>query len=444
MEDVLKCLTKGDFVMGGENHNSHGCMVTFPNESPFPNMPKNVGEDRRFMAMPAYIGGPFDMAGMKWYGSNTANKEIGLPRSILMVMLNDKTTGAPVCLMSGNLLSAYRTGAIPGVGLRHLAPKGAKTGAIYGPGVMGKTSLDAFMATCPELDTLKVKGRGKKSLDSFLEYVKATYPQLTTVTVVDDIETLVRDSDVISFAATAGTDPSKYAYVKGEWIKPGALIVAPSAFDMETDFLKEKCKKVVDNIKLYEAWAEEYPYPTFGSINIIGAKFTDMCHDGIISKSDITDMGDILLGNASGRDSDDQIIIYSVGGMPVEDVAWGKVCYENAVKKWTFKGMDGMKHVAAFLTKSEPQVIQAHEASSEVIMNNCIRCHTQLNTEFVKTGKIDYMMSQVGEGKACWDCHRDVPHGGKNSLSGTPGAIVPLPESPVPEWLRKMVNQKDK
>ena len=72
------------------------------------------------------------------------------------------------------------------------------------------------------------------------------------------------------------------------------------------------------------------------------------------------------------------------------------------------------------------------------------RFPNRVNTEFVKTGKIDYMMSQVGEGKACWDCHRDVPHGGKNSLSGTPGAIVPLPESPVPEWLRKMVNQKDK
>ena len=56
-----------------------------------------------------------------------------------------------------------------------------------------------------------------------------------------------------------------------------------------------------------------------------------MCHDGIISKSDITDMGDILLGNASGRDSDDQIIVYSVGGMPVEDVAWCKVCFDNAV-----------------------------------------------------------------------------------------------------------------
>jgi cytochrome c nitrite reductase small subunit len=71
------------------------------------------------------------------------------------------------------------------------------------------------------------------------------------------------------------------------------------------------------------------------------------------------------------------------------------VPHENFVKKWTFKGMDGVKHVAAFLTSSEPQVIQAHPASSQVIMNNCIRCHEQLNTELVKTGRIDYMMSEV-------------------------------------------------
>lgn len=57
-----------------------------------------------------------------------------------------------------------------------------------------------------------------------------------------------------------------------------------------------------------------------------------MVHDGIITKEKISDMGDILLGNKPGRESDEQIIIYSVGGMPVEDVAWGKVCYENAVR----------------------------------------------------------------------------------------------------------------
>lgn len=114
------------------------------------------------------------------------------------------------------------------------------------------------------------------------------------------------------------------------------------------------------------------------------------------------------------------------------------VPHQNQVRKWAFKGTDGMKHVAAFLTRSESQVVQAQDGSSEVIMDNCIRCHTQLNTEFVKTGRIDYMMAKANEGKACWDCHRNVPHGGNNSLSATRDAKVPLPPSPVPEWLRKM------
>ena len=102
MDELLKILDKGDYRMGGENGNSHGCMVTFPDEPEFPHMPKNA-PDRRFMAMPAYVGGKFDVAGMKWYGSNVKNREKELPRSILMVMLNDKETGAPLSLMSGNL-----------------------------------------------------------------------------------------------------------------------------------------------------------------------------------------------------------------------------------------------------------------------------------------------------------------------------------------------------
>ena len=110
MEEVVKLLDDGDYRMGGENGNSHGCMISFPDNPEFPNMPKN-GPDRRFMAMPAYLGGKFDMAGVKWYGSNVENREKGLPRSILMVILNDKETGAPKAFLSANLISAYRTAA---------------------------------------------------------------------------------------------------------------------------------------------------------------------------------------------------------------------------------------------------------------------------------------------------------------------------------------------
>jgi len=90
------------------------------------------------------------------------------------------------------------------------------------------------------------------------------------------------------------------------------------------------------------------------------------------------------------------------------------VPHENAVKKWFFKGMDGMRHASVFMMRGEPQVIQAIDESAEVIMNNCIRCHMQLNTEFVNTGRIDHEMAMAGEGKACWGCHREVPHGGTN------------------------------
>ena len=79
MEEVIRCLNVGDYVMGGENHNSHGSQVSFPARSPFPNMPLDEGDDRRFMAMPAYIGGSIDLVGMKWYGSNSANRQKGLP-----------------------------------------------------------------------------------------------------------------------------------------------------------------------------------------------------------------------------------------------------------------------------------------------------------------------------------------------------------------------------
>lgn len=43
MEEVVKLLDDGDYRMGGENGNSHGCMISFPDNPAFPNMPKNGG-----------------------------------------------------------------------------------------------------------------------------------------------------------------------------------------------------------------------------------------------------------------------------------------------------------------------------------------------------------------------------------------------------------------
>ncbi|MDU9031223.1 tyramine oxidase subunit B [Pseudomonas mediterranea] len=333
MEEMFSLLYKGDYRMAGPNNDSHGAMVTFPESSPFPNMPKPTA-DRRMMAMPAYLGGSFCTAGVKWYGSNIANREKGLPRSILMFTLNDPDTGAPLAHMSANLLSAYRTGAIPGVGARHLARKDSKVIGLLGPGVMGKTTVAAFIAACPQIDTLKLKGRSQKSLLDFIDWIKSTYPQITTIKVVDTIEEVVRDSDLVTYCTSGETgDPTTYPLVRKEWVKPGAFLAMPAGCNICEGMEQADVRKVLDNTGLYHAWYEELPKPAHKYVPVIGVRFMDMIAEGKLQPEQLEDIGKIVTGDAPGRLNDEEIIIMSVGGMPVEDVAWGTVVYRRAVEQ---------------------------------------------------------------------------------------------------------------
>lgn len=333
MEEMFGLLYRGDYRMAGANNDSHGAMVTFPDSSPFPTMPKPTA-DRRLMAMPAYLGGRFGTAGVKWYGSNIANREKGLPRSILLFTLNDADTGAPLAHMSANLLSAYRTGAVPGVGARHLARKDSRVIGLLGPGVMGKTAVAAFLAVCPLIDTIRVKGRGAQSLNAFIAWVKANYPQIATIEVVETLEAVVRDADIVTFCSSGEVgDPSRYPQVKREWVKPGAFLAMPAACSLDEGMERDDVRKVLDNTGLYHAWFEEVPKPAHCAIPVIGVRFMDMLAEGKLTAAQLEDIGKIVVGEAPGRRNDSEIIIMSVGGMPVEDVAWGTVIYRNALEK---------------------------------------------------------------------------------------------------------------
>ena len=90
---------------------------------------------------------------------------------------------------------------------------------------------------------------------------------------------------------------------------------------------------MADNIMLYEAWEDEMPYPAYESIPIPAVHCMDLIHDGKMTENQIDDLGDVLIGKAPVHRKKDEIVVYSVGGMPVEDVAWGTVCYRNAVKR---------------------------------------------------------------------------------------------------------------
>ena len=324
MCEVYRLMGEGDYIMGGGNHNSHGQMISFPDEPVHAGMPKN-GPDRRFMTMEAYLGGKFHICGEKWYGSNVENLKKGLPRSILMVMLNDCDTGAPVALMSANLLSAMRTGAIPGVGARYLAKKDSKVIAMIAAGAISRSCLPSLLIACPGIDTVKIYDVFPAAAEGMKKIVEEKYPQIKQVILCDSIEECVKDADVINVAASGKVAPR----IEESWLKPGAFISMPANVDMDLDFMLKKCRFVVDNWKMYEAWGIELGYPVVEKIGVTGA-LLDMVHDGVISKDLFINLGEIIAGKVPGRESDDQIILFKQGGQPTYDVAWGWECWQRA------------------------------------------------------------------------------------------------------------------
>ena len=115
------------------------------------------------------------------------------------------------------------------------------------------------------------------------------------------------------------------------------------------------------------------------------------------------------------------------------------VPHNNVLNKYYFKAKDGLRHATIFTLKKEPQVIFIREEGAQVVHNNCIRCHSQQITDPKLSVSVEEHQAHMQERK-CGDCHREVPHGRVNSLSSVPNARVPLPESPVPEWIKDYTN----
>ncbi|MGM0376191.1 MAG: cytochrome c nitrite reductase small subunit [Bacteroidota bacterium] len=112
------------------------------------------------------------------------------------------------------------------------------------------------------------------------------------------------------------------------------------------------------------------------------------------------------------------------------------VPHNNVLNHYYFKAKDGMRHSAMFTFRLEPQVIFIKQAGKDVVQQNCERCHEELITDT----KLTTMRPEIHRGinnRYCTECHREVPHGRVNSLSSVPNARLPLPDSPVPDWLKR-------
>lgn len=118
------------------------------------------------------------------------------------------------------------------------------------------------------------------------------------------------------------------------------------------------------------------------------------------------------------------------------------VPHNNIFNKYFFKAKDGLRHATIFTLRNEPQVIFIKEAGKNVVQQNCLRCHEYTMDRIITKDHGLSINNLYTKNRLCWDCHRDVPHGTVNSLSSITHSMAPLPQSPVPLWLNKIMNNK--
>ena len=264
--------------------------------------------------MPGYIGGEYNMAGIKWIGSGPMNYKKGLPRASVTIILNDPDTKLPVCIADGTEVSAKRTGASGGVAVKLLAKQDASVMTVCGAGAQGRTQLEAALLVRPSIKKVYVYDIRMENSQRFAEEAMAKYEGIEVIP-VETPEQAVRESDVV-VTVTLATEP----FVKGEWLKKGCLLMNLADYEVTYDCVEKASKIVVDN------------WDTIKHRMVSTLAF--MWRDGLIKDEDIHgNLGELLLGRMAARENDEEIIYFNAIGTGILDLAVTTRCYRKALEQ---------------------------------------------------------------------------------------------------------------
>ena len=197
-----------------------------------------------------------------------------------------------------------------------------------------------YMAVLPEIEKVKIKGSSPTSAStlSMKKFIEENYPRVKEIEICETLEQACGDADVVSEAMSVTLDQAEEFHL--DWFKKGAAIFSMGSFLYRNFAELTNVKMVVDNYGMYEKYLNNFI--ARGSVDelgnkrewvIMGIHFIHMVRAGMVKREQVLNLCDIVNGIVPGRTSRDEIVMCSSGGMPIEDVAWGYDCYQNALKK---------------------------------------------------------------------------------------------------------------
>src|SRR5712671_2048734 len=152
--------------------------------------------DCRIIALPAYIGNGFDVAGLKWIASYPGNVQRGFPRASAVLVLNSYETGYPLAILESSIISAARTAASAVLAAHWLSGQSSRAHSlgIVGTGFIARYVYDFLVETGWTIEEVQLYDRSPLESEKFRN--TACRPEHhRTVTVVTDEAQLVRACD---------------------------------------------------------------------------------------------------------------------------------------------------------------------------------------------------------------------------------------------------------
>jgi ornithine cyclodeaminase/alanine dehydrogenase-like protein (mu-crystallin family) len=170
-----------------------------------------------FAAMPVIHG---DVMGVKAVTFFPGNAERGLPTHMAVIVLLSRSTGQPLALMDGRLITEMRTAAVSAVALDALAPAGVVSLGILGAGVQARSHLQALRLLRPSLQDIRIWSRTRASAERLAAEAGAGTGVMVRATAIEEAA-----SAQVVLTATASPEP----VLCGRWLRPDALVLAVGA-----------------------------------------------------------------------------------------------------------------------------------------------------------------------------------------------------------------------
>ena len=280
-----------------------------------PERPVVEHEQKTLMYMPCYTK---DVIGTKILSIFPENAKLGLPSIDGVVLLNDQKTGAPVAVLDGQSVTAWRTGAVGGVGIRHLSRKDCRTVGIVGAGVQG-FHLAVYACAARDIDTVYVFNHSERDLTDYLARLKkAIANPAIEVVQCKEVEELVKMSDIIC-TATPSTEP---VLPNDKELLKGKCIIAIGSYTPKMREIPDVIWDLTDKVYI------ELPYACVESGDL-----SQPLSEGRITMDRTVLMSDFLKSDADEEEIARGTTYFKSVGMALFDICAAKEFLEKAKER---------------------------------------------------------------------------------------------------------------